>query len=279
MSTETVPPQADPVTAPSTDPMALSDAQTSAMREAWIAYGHDPSRFDAMTAPLVGEAQAGGNPAQENSEAAGIEVSIGPTVLPTLTPAQAQAMADELIRAGHDPVRVREALEEGGYQDPGPQLTPEQIEHNQDWGMDRLYRPSEYAINYIDAGVAGSVDPGELADFHKEATGFLSKLNLEPQIGTALIERAIQTDERIKRMPEGERALWALEQKAIVERQAGGPEGYREKIKLAASALNMAPGEFRGRLAGAADAWTVLTLANHGAKLQEWRAKYPRNSK
>ncbi len=128
---------------------------------------------------------------------------------------------------------------------------------------------SAYKIEYFGRVPEGTEGPA-LAEYHAQATAWLSQLGFPENIGPAVMERAIDAGQAYNRMSEPQRQLWVREQNAEFERMAGGPEKAAERMKFAAVALARAPGAFTDALRANGslhEAGVVLHLANQGERL------------
>lgn len=260
-------PAAPAATFVNTNPLALDAGQTAAMREQWVSLGLDPTVFDqhasgqVPTAPAASPAPA----VQDPNAPAAVEV-LSDTKTPGLTPAQAQDMAAEMIRVGMPREQVEAALKADGYTLARETRTDEQIE----W--DRAFAPGaprDYRIDYM--GRAADLDPAQLAQANAEATQWLAAVGFPPEIGPAVIERAMDVGQALTRMSEPERELWSREQTVLFARMAGSEERYRELIGLAADALARGNPAYAALLRDRcilADAGVLMHLAHQGERLK-----------
>jgi len=189
-----------------------------------------------------------------------------------LTFAQSQEMAAELIKAGMSPERVQAALQGEAeargevFAPPTDDRTPEQKEFDASFGAPP---PNAYRIDYMGRLPAGTPSD-ELAEFNAVATGWCSAVGFPDTIGAAFVERAIDVGQSLNRASGAERGLWGAEQAVLFERMAGGPQQAKEKIALAADALERAPAQFTDalRASGAlSDAGIMMHLAHQGQRL------------
>jgi hypothetical protein len=250
--------EAPPVAAP--EGVTADPAQLAAAREHWVSLGLAPEAFDkALSADPEAADGVQGEP--------GLDI-IGATGAPTVTQAQALEMAQALAAAGVPEREIIAALAADGH-DPAAidDRTPEQKEFDAVFGA--APKASDYKPNYM--GRAGHMDIGQLAQFDAAMRGWAADVGLLPELGGAVIERAVDIGRAFTRMGDAERQLWIRGQQVEFERRAGGPEQAQAKIKLAAAALARSPVAFEGLQKSPAmhDAWIVETLANNEARLRE----------
>ncbi len=241
--------------------------QSQAMAAELIRHGMDPGRVNAAlrgdSAPVEADGDGPGIPEPSN------------TKTPPLTDAQAMELADALLAAGVPEEEIRAALEADGYE-------AELVEVEEPSEEERQFRetfgapadPSEYRIDYLGRLPVGT-DVSTLAEFDREAKAWLSGVGFPPQIGPAVIERAVDVGQRYNRMSEPQRQLWVREQNALFERMAGGPEQASAKLAAAAAALANAPAAFTEALHKSGtfhDAGVMMHLANQGERLAPLRA-------
>lgn len=242
-------------------PPTLDATQVAAFREAWVSAGHDPGQFDAALVEAPGGHQ---EPAREAGE-----IEIGSDLkTPSLTAQQAREIADTLLAQGVPEAAVRTALEADGYTLAADPRTDEQRAFDAFYGdapASTDYRPN--FMGFIPEGTT----PEALAAYASEATTWASAMRLPVGVGKAVIERAYELEQRTTNTPPAERALWKAEQRAVLERQAGGPDAAAEWIAEAARVVAAGDLPFLKRLAAAGsldDAWMIRTLANHGQALK-----------
>jgi hypothetical protein len=95
------------------DGLTLTGDQTAAMRQQWIGLGLDPAAFDQAANPPPPAAAP--KPDGEPAEAPPAVEIMSDMKTPSLSPAQAEELVAEMIRAGIPEAKVREALEADGY--------------------------------------------------------------------------------------------------------------------------------------------------------------------
>jgi len=98
----------------------------------------------------------------------------------------------------------------------------------------------------------------------------LAEIGLEPSIGAAVVELAIDVGNRIAGMDEGERELWRREQQALFIKCARSEEHASELLDYAKAVLERGDPGYRELLAkcGALDdAMILLNLGLHGERL------------
>lgn len=189
-------------------------------------------------------------------------------------------MADRLRAAGVPEERIKAALCADGWD--VPEHTPEQQaeieakeEWDQSWGFGRKVEASEYKIDYLNHG-GRNADPVALANVNREATQFLAGMQIDPTLGAAVIERAMDVTQRLATMNPAQREIWKQDQSAAMRRLVGGEEGMRETTRLAAVALRATgPSELRTLLLerdAFNDPWLVRTLATQGERIERWKA-------
>jgi hypothetical protein len=213
-------------------PHDLSPAQIASARATWQAAGLDVARFD-----------------QE----------FGPMPAPT-TPEAIPSSADTVV----PPVERSEA----------------QIAHDAEWGFDQRHDPSAYRIGFQDAGILHEQTASSMVEVQNEWGGLLSNMQMTPSVGSHLAEMIIRDSRALAAMSDGQRQMWSLEQKHQALQSAGGPEALAERVRLATVALTYAmkqgtaPDRIEAILkSGVLDrAYTLGTLANHGARLEGWLA-------
>ena len=258
-------------------------------REHWQSIGLDPVAFDAALAgntPAPPPAPPGGSPAPSADSPGQLHLSVSPQ----LSDDQAEQMAQALLDAGVSEEKIKAALKADGWE-VAPTLTPEeqaeldaQEEHNQHWGYDHHFEPSDYHVNYADvlARAETTTDPDALAQFDQHARSWLADMQMPPELGAALIERGQQVGGELARMDDASKQLWVREQRYLAERMAGGPDQLAEKIRLAGEVVKQAPGAFWDQAVKAGwfhDAWMIMTLANEGSRLEGWRNGGPKKPK
>jgi hypothetical protein len=225
---------------------------------------------DNLNGGAAADLQLGSSPAAPAAELP------APSVLPTskspnLSADQVQAIAADLIAHGVPREQVEAALKADGQEAVNLDALDTRTEDQKDF--DAFFGPtppaSEYRIDYIGRIPAGIETPA-LAEYHAQATAWLSKVGFPENIGPAVIERSLDVGQKFNQASESERQLWIRDQNAQFERMAGGPEKAKEKMSLAAKALARAPGGFTEalRVCGALhDAGIVMHLANQGERL------------
>lgn len=253
MTTETIAVPAPPALTPPTVG-DLSPERIGASREKWIGHGYDPATFDA---------------------------ALGGKASPSLTPEQTASAIAKLRQAGVPEERIIAAMEADGITPKAENRTPEQIEHDRDFGFDRpAFEPSDYLISH--AAETKTRGPDHVAAVDASAKDFLAVLNITPALGAALIEHAVEKGQAWSKASETERELYKREQRAIGLKACGGsPEKLSETIALAGQTIRLAlggKGDFAEALvkSGAAnDWWLISTLANQSRHTNAWAKDRP----
>ena len=253
---------------------SLTPDQVAAFREAWIAAGHDPVRFDMATAstPATPTRDASGRyaaPPATGDAPSPVQV-LGGTKAPSFNAAQLAEIAESLVRSGVDPQRVREAMAE---QDMVPdERSDEERAHDADWGFDQHYEPKDYDLGGIYRD--HSLDPARTPALNVAATEWLAKMQAEPGMGKALMDRVLQVGRETAKLDEAGRGLWKAQQRHALESRFS-PEKVAETMRLAGYAIKMggAGDDFHEALRlGMAlhDATVVRTLATIGRRIEGW---------
>ncbi len=249
-------------------PPDLSPAQIASARATWVAAGHDPGRFDAAM---------GVAPADPGSPAVPAPAAPG-TGMDPLTGGQAETLAASLAALGKSEAEIEAEMAAHGMEP--DQRTPEQIEHDREWGFDQHYEPGDYRINYQDTSLARTYTTDQLAASQAEWGALLAGMQIAPMIGGSLVEHVIRIGQGLAARTPAERGLWAAEQRYRATCSAGGPERLAERVRLAEVALKVAQANGASadtidamRRSGVLDdAFTLATLANHGRALEGWLA-------
>jgi len=239
---------------------SLSPAQIASARDHWVGQGYSAEKFDVAL-----------NPSTEPEHVPAAPVTSLPPSFP-MTNVQAREMADALLAAGVPSETVEAAMKADGLDPVPPSKTPEQHEHDKEFGFEREIAPAEYKIDYLSHGGRG-VDPAQLAEVNAGATQWLADLRLDPAVGAALIERAMHVGQSLAKMSEAGRELFRREQRYAAERRLGGLEKLEAARALVAKTARLGDPVFTEILlrAGAFDdAWIFLTLANQGERLERW---------
>ena len=259
-------------TAPNTVPPAppsqtgtVTADQISAARAQWISSGLDVAKFDATI---------GAPPASATEPLRAPTVD---TKKPSLSEAEAHEMADALRAAGVPTDIVAAAMKADGLDIPESK-TPDQIEHDKDFGLDRPFKPTDYKISYMKDGVP-LVPVETVADFNARATEWLASLKIDPLVGAGLIEHALKVGYLYPRMSDARRGLFKREHISIAERRLGGSEQVTAAAANTNRALAMGDPAFANMLldSGALhDSFIFETLANHGERLMRWAETAPK---
>ena len=213
---------------------------------------------------------------QNDSQQSPIEVLDPITKHGSITAEQVQSAYENWIKLGFDPAKFEEAARADGFDLVDDEKTEAQAERDAAYGFEREHVPEDYKINYAEAA-KGKVDPTGLAAFNAEATAFCADLQLDPNLAGSLIEQCMVSGQAQAKMTEAGRQLYIREQRVIAERQLGGVQQLEAAMAQAAKALKLSPSAFTQRLieSGALnDAWVFLTLANHGARVEQWADGY-----
>ncbi|HVM77627.1 MAG TPA: hypothetical protein VMU06_01320 [Stellaceae bacterium] len=265
--TDTTPTSATPPPAQSS---GFTAGQIGAAREQWVKAGLDPSKFDAALKPSTPPVLSSETAQHPVMDSAGLKQ-------PSMSDVQAHEMADALVAAGVPADAVTAAMKADGLDVPEAK-TPEQIEHDKGFGLERAFHPSEYRINYVDNG-GRAMSPAALVELNARATQWLANLRIDPALGTGLIEHALRVGYLFPRMSDAQRGLFKREQVAIAERRLGGSEQVKAAAANVNRALSLGDPGFANTLmdSGALhDSFIFQTLANHGARLMRWAETAPK---
>jgi hypothetical protein len=243
---------------------ALTEGQIASARASWTQLGYDPLEFDAAIA---------GTPPSPEPPA---DKSPPKPAHPTLSPDQVRQAIERLRAAGVAEERIQAALKADGV-DVTDADTPAEVEHDRAWRVE--FEPQDYRVDYIPHG-GRTLTPGQLAEFNREATTWLSTIGLEPNLGAAVVERAMVVGKTFAKMTEAQRSLWKIEQRQQAERSLGGAEQLDAAITSAARAIKAAGASpFTQALVSAGilnDAWILRTLSTHSARREAWSAARPK---
>lgn len=245
--------------APAAGPSTLSPDQIAGAREHWASLGLNPADFDAAVTAAVSFDQP-----NERGEPA-VEV-LSDLKTPTLTEAEARAMAAELIRAGMPREHVEAALEADGYALADDPRSEEEREFDAALGA---VPPEAYRIDFRGRLLAG-LDPAQVAGGNAEFQAWLSATGFPPDIGPAVVERALDVALRCKAMSDAERELFKREQEAAFIQMAGSEERALELADLAEAALARGGSAMWAALAASGaldDAGMIMHLALQGERL------------
>jgi hypothetical protein len=248
---------AGPAGNPTHDALALAPAQVASLREQWVAAGLDAAAFDTA-ATTDARAPAPTDPSKPEP----------PKVTTSgLSQDQAQEFAEALRASGIPEDKIAEALKADGFDVLEPDTrSDEEKEFDQTFGG---AEPHEFQIDYV-GRVDANADPVEAVKFNTEATTWLSEAGFPANIGPGVIERTMDVNSILSRMSAGEKDIWAMEQKAELERQAGGPEAADQVMNYASLVLRRGDPKFAERLfySGAAmDAFLLMFLGHQGKRL------------
>jgi hypothetical protein len=192
--------------------------------------------------------------------------TVQPSSLGTLTPDQAQGMADALVAAGVPQEQVDAALQADGF-------TPPQADARTDEqrAFDDAFAPAaprDYDINWH--GLANGVDPADMAKIDGDWRQWLTAVGFPGTIGGAVAERAIRVSEAVAQMGQAERGLWEAEQGSVFQRWAGGEEAAKARLDQVADALTRGGDQMADMLVNSGailDAEVLINLALQGERL------------
>lgn len=240
-------------------PAPLSPQEHHASQRAWLSAGRPPSEYT----PAAGHALA--------QEAARVASEAGHAPPAPTTPANPATPA-----AGQPAQPTGPA-----WLAPAPGVEPEaQAAHDTAFGFNPAnpLSPEEYHVDFMNAGVGRSMDMASLVMAKTEWGAFLASTQIEPSVGSYLVERALANSHKLAAMPEADRALWKLNELQTGLRSAGSPEAVKETVRLAgvtlATAIRSGHSNTVEHLlsSGALSDWfTVRSLANHGARIEGWQ--------
>ena len=253
----------EPVIAPT--PSQILEARG---REAWVRAGHDPVKFDQrMSGATSAPAPAHTAPVAPKQAPAGA----GERTLPV---AQAQKMSARLLAQGVPQERVDAALAQSGVELPKGTLTPAQVEHNKDFGLDKLYSPQDYRI---DLRPLGSMDIGDAKAIQTEFSTAMSEMNLQPGLGSALAQHLLQLGAQNAKSTPAQLALTRSANLAELGRKFGA--GLPAVLEQARAALSLIKDvDLRGRIEALGPSpWLVSTLASHARNIARWQAGKPKS--
>jgi hypothetical protein len=255
----------DSVPATFNENLALSVDQTAAMRAQWVELGLDAAEFDRAASGAPQTAPEAGPEGLEREGLTSLKQ-------PTLSPAEALSMGEEMIRAGMDPAKVDEALKADGYAFSEDERTEEELEFDRAFGG---VRPDEYHLDYQGRIPAG-LDLAKVAAANTEMTAWLSAAAFPQEIGPAVLEQAMDSGQACAAMSAPERQLWEREQHATFAKMAGTPERAVELLDFAAVVLARGGDAFSNALAKSGaldDAGVLMHLAHQGERLAARGAK------
>jgi hypothetical protein len=191
------------------------------------------------------------------------------------TDAQAQAMADEMVRAGAMTRDAADAKLRADGKEPAVADTRTAAQKQFDASFP-VVPPIEFHLTYV-----GNVPPGTevstISEFHTEATSWLSEVGMPPAIGQALVEQAMRTGQRGASMSPPARELWKREQASMFDKIAKTPERAAQLRAYAVQVLDgasKAAGFSNGLRQSPAiyDAMVLLNLGLHGERLAARKA-------
>jgi hypothetical protein len=246
------------------DGMTLTAEQTAVMRETWVANGLDAALFDQV-------ANGAGEPTDAPADPGEVD-ALSSLKQPTLSPAEAADMAEQMVRAGMDPATVADALKADGYELPEDQRTEDELAFDRALGG---AKPADYRIDFRDR-IPEGMDLTKVAGANTEMTTWLSQAGFPAEIGPAVVERAMDVGQRFANSPEPMRELWRREQHATFAKMAGTRERAVELLDFAAVVLARGGDAFSNALAQSGaldDAGVLLHLAHQGERLAVRGAK------
>jgi hypothetical protein len=255
----------DAIPAQFNENLSLTTDQSAAMRAQWITVGLDAGDFDRAAS---GTPTAAPEAPSEDQSREGIT---SPNK-PTMSALEAQAMAEQLVRAGVPVEQVDAALKADGYVFEDDPRTEEEVEHDRMFGA---APPEEYRLDYQGRVPAG-MDMAKVAAANTEMTTWLSQAGFSPEIGPAVLERAMDVGQRYNNSDDVSRQLWVREQHADFARMAGSPERAAELIDFASATLARGGDAFSNALAKSGaldDAGVLMHLAHQGERLAARGAK------
>lgn len=230
----------DTPTPNSTSSPAGLSPEIAAARANWIKVGNDPATFDkhmGITAPPPPALAA--NPTGSSAAPSWISQN------------DALKLGDGLLKAGVPEEKVLAALAADGH--PIDSISID-VRSDQEitldkWGIGAEHDPSEYRVDWKDAGRnLDGVDPKIVQQANERLTTFAANVGLIPQVATSTLSEMMRTYAAIQRMDEGQRADWLSDQNRVGERIAGGPEKWAEKIKFADASLARADKSYMAEL-------------------------------
>jgi hypothetical protein len=234
------------------------------MRAQWVGLGLDADQFDKAASGAPQVPAEGQQPRQEPDTLSDLKQ-------PSLSLEEAEAMAEELIRAGMPKDQVRAALEADGFTPTKDTRTEEELEFDRSFGG---AKPEAYKLDF--RGRAGDMDMAQISEANTQITTWLSAVGFPPEIGPAVAERAIDIGQWFAKSSDTERELWARGEQANFYRMAGSEERGKELLDLAIAALVRGGNGFFEVLAKSGalcDAGTIMHLANQGERLAARGAK------
>ena len=183
-----------------------------------------------------------------------------------LSASEVKGIADELIRQGVDPDRVRlAALAAGAPAFEADTRTSDQRAYDQIYAP---AKPSDYRIRYYQAG--DTKDPAALVEFNSQATSWLSEVGFHRSAGEALVEDAIASAAKLKVMSPVQRDAWASQQGVTLGKVASSRGTTVEAMRKVAGQVIDFGGKsrFGDLMRGAlADSQIVLALVLQGERI------------
>lgn len=206
-----------------------------------------------------------------------------------LSPDEARAMAARMIKAGADPATVEAALrQELGDQPAAPEdsRSDEQREWDHQHGFDQEYAATDYndlAGSYRDAGLIQQATP----EAFQEWGSFLAAGAIPPGMGEGMVSQLLRDARVYGAMSEGQRTLWNAEQVSQAKISAGStPEAFAERVRLRDVFVSHMLEQGQASIIDALDksgamksAYAFATMANLGARLEQYRSNYPKDAR
>jgi hypothetical protein len=214
-----------------------------------------------------------------------------------------ESMRETFIKAGLDPALVDR---EYGLAEAAPASNPTtpaqtptqqpavvaedrseaQIAWDQEHMLDTPRQPADYKLDLRALGLIGRPIT-EVTAAQEQWGTFLAGMQMDPMIGTGLVEHMSRTGRAFAGMGDAERGLWQMGQETELLRHCGSPEAVKALKQDAGLAIQWSyeHAANQGAVAEVVDAmgqsgvtkdWFVLrTLANHGANLRAWQVGRP----
>lgn len=241
--------------------MDLSPEQVASAREQWVALGKDGAQFDGALG--IKPADAPDKPAVT------IDRTSGTLAGEHLTDDQLIAMSEDMIAHGADPATVRAALAKDGVELVEDERDDDAKDWDADHGFDATHDASEYRIDPHNMGIYDMPAPSQVT-WINDAKQFAADLNLDPGLGTSLMEDLARTAFAYDRMSPAEQAAWGQAQSAALARLVGDADVNKEVGHALSFATNK---DFAAKVAAAPlSAFFKASLVNHSRAISAWRA-------
>jgi hypothetical protein len=188
--------------------------------------------------------------------------------IPTFGVDETTAMANELIKQGVDPERVKAAMRASGYEPGEDARNAAECEFDATFGA--AASPSDYKINYTGRWSADA-DPTALVEFNQAAKEWLSAIGFPAELGASVVETALDVSRRLGSLSADDQKVWADQQESLLTQYSGKAGGSPADMrKIADKVLEFAPKELTGtlRISGAlTDAGVIMQLALQGQRM------------